>query len=399
MRYTQFPKSLLFALCMAAASPAVAQDAPCGGFGVSGTWIGGSQDSSVIDTLDSYAEQMALVVGGSDYVAFFSLDSTTDVRIEAAGRGSGDPMIDLLAGTGGIIMSDDDSGGDGASRIETTLDAGDYCVAVRSFDGSPMTSFVRVGRMEHEPLTMGIPDMADPQSSGGCDAAVEIGGLNSSATGSAFDVPHWQFTLDQPAAVTIRAENEDADPVITLFDSAENYIAENDDFDGLNAQIDLAEPLEAGTYCINVTALSNDGLPITVSVTEYDAQAALMALYARGEAAPAIGGDIPITDLGTLETRLRQDVQVTDNVTWFSLDMADDGLLVVEAIGNGDTDPWLVVYDDLGREVGMNDDYGNGLDSLVMARVQYGTYLIGVRQYDGGQGFLRLVAERYVRAR
>jgi hypothetical protein len=58
-----------------------------------------------------------------------------------------------------------------------------------------------------------------------------------------------------------------------------------------------------------------------------------------------------------------------------------------------------VVYDDLGREIGRNDDYGDGLDSLVMARVQSGTYIVGVRQYDSGQGFIRLLAERYVRAK
>jgi hypothetical protein len=99
-----------------------------------------------------------------------------------------------------------------------------------------------------------------------------------------------------------------------------------------------------------------------------------------------------------LASRARQDVPATEIVTWFTVDIAESSLLVVEAIGAANSDPWLVVYDDLGRQVGVNDDYGDGLDSLVMARVQPGTYIVGVRKYEGGQGFVRLLLERYVRA-
>ena len=156
--------------------------------------------------------------------------------------------------------------------------------------------------------------------------------------------------------------------------------------------------MDAGTYCIAVSALSDENAPITVSVTEYDAEEALQSLYARGEAAPPLDGSIPFTELGILESRIRQDVQANDDVTWFTLEVEDNSLLVVEAIGGGNSDPWLVVYDDLGREIGQNDDYGDGLDSLVMARVQSGVYIVGVRQYDSNSGLIRLLAERYVRA-
>ncbi len=166
----------------------------------------------------------------------------------------------------------------------------------------------------------------------------------------------------------------------------------------MNSRLDLTDPLAAGTYCLGVTALSDNTAPITVSINEYDAEEALLNLYARGEAAPPLDGSVPITDLGVLTSRMRQDVQATEDVTWFSLDFDDAGLLVVEAIANGNSDPWLVVYDDLGRQVGVNDDYGDGLDSMIAARLQAGTYLIGVRLFDGNQGFVRLLAERYVRA-
>jgi hypothetical protein len=394
-------KSTALAIAMLGlAAPAFAQAQLCGGTGAAGQWIGGDEGASDITTADSYQEQMALVLGGNEYVALFTLSEATDVRVEAAGRGAGDPIIDLLDNTGGVILTDDDSGGNASSRGETYLEAGTYCMSLRSYDGGPMTAFVRIGRQDQEPLTDGISAGGGGGSSaeGSCETATPLGTLGSTAAASANDTPYWSFTLDAPSAVSVTAENETADPVITLYGPNDFYIDENDDFDGLNSRIDVVDPLDAGTYCVAVSALSDDSAPITVSVSAYDAAAALQSLYARGEAAPPLDGSIPVTDLGLLESRNRQDVQASDDVTWYSVDVADSSLLVVEAIAAGNSDPWLVVYDDLGREVGQNDDYGDGLDSLVMARVQDGTYIIGVRQYDGGQGFVRLLIERYVRA-
>ncbi|WP_019955599.1 DVUA0089 family protein [Yoonia vestfoldensis] len=379
------------------ASPVLAQSL-CGGAGTGGQWIGGDEASSDISTTDTYREQMALVLGGNDYVALFSLSQATDVRLEAAGRGSGDPLIDLLAADGSLILSDDDSGGNAASRAETSLEAGTYCMAMRSYDGGPMTAFVRIGRQEHEPLTDGINTQGDPGISGSCAEAVPIGPLGSTVNGSATDTPYWSFTLDEPTAISITAVNESADPVITLYDAAENYITENDDFDGLNSRIDRTEPLAAGTYCINVTALSDETLPITLSVSAYDPAAALIAIYDRGEAAPPLDGTVPVTDLGLLGTRVRQDVNASSRTSWFTVDVDSSSLLMIEAIGNSNSDPVLVVYDDLGREIGQNDDYGGSLDSLIAARVQPGTYIIGVRKYDDGVGLIRLLVERYVPA-
>ena len=397
MTRLNFKTTVVASLMLGAASPALAQDI-CGGFGDSGQWIGGDEASSDITTADAYREQMALVLGGNDYVSLFTLSAPTDVRVEAAGRGSGDPIIDLLDSTGGMILSDDDSGGNAASRAETTLEAGTYCMSMRSYDGGPMTAFVRIGRQDQEPLTEGVDIGGSSDPAGSCESATPFGALGGSVSASVDETPFWSFELDGQTPITITAENETADPVITLYGPGETYIDENDDFDGLNSRLEVSDSLAAGTYCLAVTALSDDSAPITISIKEYDAEEALQGLYARGEAAPPLDGSIEVTDLGALASRLRQDVQATEDVTWFSLDFDDAGLLVVEAIANGDSDPWLVVYDDLGRRIGENDDYGDGLDSLVMARLQPGTYIIGVRQYDGGQGFVRLLAERYVRA-
>lgn len=397
MAFSSFKSTTIAALMLGAASPALAQDNICGGTGSSGVWVGGDEARSDITAADTYREQMALVLGGNEYVSLFTISAPTDVRIEAAGRGSGDTIIDLLDSRGNVILSDDDSGGNAASRAETSLEAGTYCMTLRSYDGGPMTAFVRIGKQEHEPLTDGISE-APGGDENSCAEATPFGALETSMSASVNDTPYWSFTLDALTPLTITADNETADPVITLYGPDEEYIAENDDFDGLNSRIDIADPLIPGTYCLGVAALSDDSAPITISIDRYDPEEALQSLYARGEIAPPLDGSVTVTDLGPLLSRMLQDAPAGTDVTWFSLDLEEAGLLVVEAIGGGNSDPWLVVFDDLGREIGQNDDYGDGLDSLVMARLQEGTYIIGVRQFDGGQGFVRLLAERYVRA-
>lgn len=397
MRHLNLKSHTLSILLLTAATPALAQDNFCAGIGADGVWIGDDRANSNIAMTDTYREQMALLLGDNQYVSLFTLSDPTDVRVEAEGRGSGDPIIDLFDQNGSVILSDDDSGGNAAARAETTLQAGTYCMAMRSYDGGPMTAFVRIGRQDHEPLTTGV-DAETSLAASSCQGAAELGGLGTSVTASVNDAPFWRFTLDTASPVTVTAENEDADPVLMLYDQNDDLIAENDDFDGLNSRINIIEPLEPGTYCLEVAALDDNDAPIVISLGAYDAAAALQGMYDRGEIAPPLDGSVMVTDLGVLESRLRQDLQVTENVSWYSVDMTAPGLLLIEAIGGADTDAWLIVFDDLGREIGMNDDYGDSLDSFVAARVQDGTFIIGVRQYEGGQGLVRLLAERYVRA-
>ena len=107
----------------AAASAAAAQDF-CGGASANGQWIGGAEGTSDVATAGAPMEQMALALMQNEYVALFSVSAPTEVRLEAQGRGSGDPVIDLRDEAGAIVASDDDSGGNGASRAETALQPG-----------------------------------------------------------------------------------------------------------------------------------------------------------------------------------------------------------------------------------------------------------------------------------
>ncbi len=384
-----------------AATGAYAQDSNlCGGVGANGQWLGGDEASSDISRSADYLEQMALVLLRNEYVALFTMSEPGEVRIEAEGRGSGDTVIDLRDAAGNLVISDDDSGGNGASRAETFLDSGTYCVSLRSFDGSPLTGFVRVGRPEHAALTAGFGATSMP-AGGECDlsraAPITLG---QPVTRSVDDTPFYSLVLDQPTAISLTAENPDADPVLALYDGQGNWLAENDDFDGLNSRIDMADPLAPGQYCVALRALSDSGLPITTTAKVYDPEEVMMNLYARGEAAPPLDGSYPVKNLGEISTRLREDANVGGDAAWYSVDVFDGGLLLVEAIAQGQGDPVLTMYDDLGRQVAHNDDHGGSLDSMITTRIQPGTYLIAVRQLDNSlQGVIRLVFERYVPAR
>lgn len=369
-----------------------------------GQWIGGTAASSDIATADSHREQMALVLSGNQHVTMFSLSSSTTVRVEAAGRGAGDPTVGIFDENGAEIGGDDDSGGGGAARAELSLDAGSYCVTTASYDGSPMTAFVRIGRIEQEALTTGISSpssTAAPTSRIDCDGAPMIGTLDGmiSASGAVDDNPIWRFALPANTPLSITAENEAADPTLLLTDATGEFIAENDDYDGLNSRIDVPTALEPGDYCIEVGALSDTTQPITLTVNVYDPQAALMGLYARGEAAPPQNGMVEITDLGTLQNRLRTDAPITADATWYSFTAPESGFLLLEAIGQGTVvDPWIALFDDRGRQIAQNDDFGDTLDSQITTRIVPGDYMLAVKQVGEGAGFVRILAERFIPA-
>lgn len=394
--------AVLSATLLGIASPVAAQEL-CGGAGAGGQWIGGSEEASDIASADTFKEQMALVLGGNQYVSLFNVSEAASVRIEAQGRGSGDPYIDIINESGDVIASDDDSGGEGASRAELDLDAGIYCMTMASYDGAPMTAFVRVGLQGHEALTPGVSDTPSAEGEGSCTDAVDLGTLDAglSFEESVDAAPFLRFTLASDMAITLTASNEDADPTITLYDAEENYLDENDDFVGLNSRLDMADPLPAGDYCIGLGALNDTSAPILVEVSEYDPVAAQNGLYDRGEQAPPLDGTYPVISLGELDTRLRQDGQVTDTAIWYSVDITQPGLLVIEAVSiSPEGDPWLALFDDFGREVGINDDFGEGYDSFLAARVTAGTYMIAVKEISAGTtSKIRIGLERYIPAK
>ena len=396
----------------AASSPAFAQDF-CGGMGAMGLWANGTEAASDLSQSSTAFDLTGLgLSAGNQAVGLFTLSQSANLRVEAVGQGGVDPVLDLYDETGRLILNDDDSGGNLAARGEINLAVGRYCVAVRDFSGTAGAVDLRIGLSDRDPaLTMGLdagtgsyagvtPCTADTPATvlgaGALSQAELSAGI--SQTGSVASTPYYRFGLSAPTAVTIQAENSAADPYIYLYGPDGRLLAENDDHMGLDSQIDMADPLPAGSYCIAMRALSDQNAPVTVTLRDYDPMRAMQQMYEALEASPPIGGSYPITDLGAISGQFVRDVSVSGKAQWFLVSMPEDGLLLIDAVGMGNSDPILALYDPVGRELAYNDDSGSGYDSQIAQPLGGGSYLVGLRQYDNSAGMVRLVIQRFVAA-
>jgi hypothetical protein len=403
---------------------AVAQAPSCGGLGASGAWIAGDRAASDIATAaEALTREAQEVPRNGEVVTLFFLGADMVVRLEArAGAMGGDPVLELYDAAGGMVVTDDDSGGLLDARAETQLQAGEYCLIVRGFADSPLTADIRVGRLEHAALTEGLrggffdpdggadgPDFvgiqpclptteATPLTRGPIDAALAQGGAQ--ATNTVTGTPYYRFTLDRPQGLSLRAANEAADPYIYLFDGTGALIAENDDYDSLNSRIDITTPLAAGTYCVGMRALSDPDLPVTLSVLAFDAEAAAAELVVTGEAAPPLDGSWPVRAMGALPPVTVRDLRVAGTrAEWLSFEIVAPTVLLIDAVEVSDSDPLMILYDAGGTEIAFNDDANGTLNSQILVRLDPGLYLLAVRQYsDAAQGTIRLTTERFVRA-
>lgn len=413
-----FTKLTLTGVLMLGAStlPALAQEdtsALCGGAGAGAQWAGTTREASDISTAADYLGLIGNIPAGGDLTTLFTVSSPMMVRVEAMPTDAGDTVIDLRDASGMVVLSDDDGGGFLASRGEISLDPGTYCLVTSSYDGSDLLAELRVSSLEQEALTPGLGGdgggfgaMCTPETEatpfrpeGSLDAELETG---ISRTASIASEPFYRFTLDAAQSISITAENPDADPVLSLYDDNGQLLAENDDFDGLNSRIDFIDGLQAGTYCIALDSLSDETAPVTVSVNAFSEEQYMRGLYNNAEASPPLDGSYPVEALGVLEGRLRKDVREGDDLVWVSFEVNEPGLVLIEGIATAGNDPMLTLFDDLGRRIDQNDDYGGSYDSQIAARVNSGTYVLAIGRpggYYGTPGVTRLAIERFTPAR
>ena len=405
------------------ATPALAQEVPsCGGVGAEGAWIGGDAAASDVSTAEAALTLDAEVPIAGRTVALLRLSQPTGLRVEAAAP-DGDPYLALLDADGAEVASDDDGGGALDARAEADLPAGDYCLVVRSYAASALPVTLAAGTIEHEPITAGeaapapAPETAAPEGAGAfaatcegrgprrplADAPIDAAMLSAGVSGTATlaDTRTWGFALSEPAALTVTATSADGDPVLGLHRDDGTLIAENDDTDGLNSRVDTPAALPAGAYCLELDDLNGDGNAITVALAAFDPQADRLRRIADAEIPPAPSDPVAVEDLGPLDTAVLTEIGATSEAAWFAFDLPEGGVLLSEAVGVGDVDPALRLFDRLGRVVAENDDApGGGLDSFLVTRVLPGRYVMAVRLVSDGQtGPVRLLLERYVPAR
>ncbi|MEL6582334.1 MAG: hypothetical protein AAFQ36_00755 [Pseudomonadota bacterium] len=409
---TSISKTLLLSAAVCAvAGTAQAQSSAANICGDPSTeWATGSSETADLSFVPFPMDAEVNASGEIRALRAFRVSAPTFARIEARVDGFvGDPTLTLLNADGLQIDFDDDSGGALNSRLEVELQPGTYCAAVAGFGTETFSAALRIGRMEHDAITEGSVVVDDPTcaptteailvSEGDTSAMLEAGPFQNVA--SAGSAPFYRFTLAETTPITLTAENPAADPVLRLFNNDGMEIAMNDDFDGLNSRIDLDQGLAAGTYCVSITALGDDTVPIAFGLEAYDEASFLSALYDRGDTAPPLDGSYPVEDLGTLDSLLRRDLRITPTATWISFDMPEDGLALISAVSLTDGDPLVRLFDEFGREQGSNDDSGDDLNALLPAVIGRGTYLLAVTDLGADDGTMRtrLVIERFVPAR
>ncbi|MEM9009589.1 MAG: PPC domain-containing protein [Pseudomonadota bacterium] len=375
-------------------------------------WIGGDEATANLSTAVAPIEQALEVDGTSRSFVRFRVDGDADVRLEAAGQDGADPVAELVALDGRLISEDDDSGGNLASRIETTIGEGTYCLTVRGYYDDQMMTDIRIGLQSQEAMTVGgsggsygtsvctAETAAAELVDGTLDAALSTSGQITTG-GTADGAPFHRFRLEAPTQLSITAENENADPVLTLYDEQGSVLAENDDFDGLNSRLDFVEALPAGTYCIGLTALSDSQQRIELTVAAFDEAQFLQSAYARGEMSPPPGSDYPVDDLGPLATTLSNDFVLTGSARWIRFEVSEPSLVLINALGSASgMDTRLALFTEAGRRLDENDDFGGGFDSRLVTPVDPGVYMIALTTVGGSgtAGAARLIVERYIRA-
>ena len=193
--------------------------------------------------------------GGVD---FYTLTVTTDATLITDLTSDDFDTFLVLFDTGNpdeviptnLLASNDDHGLGLNSQISLNLTAGTYLIGVFAFSGSGGSGVYTLQ------VTEAIPTVVNPISLG----VTVTGSLSASGA-----VDHYVFTLDQSTTVSIDLTSENFDPTLELHAtddpqqaSFSTFVAFDDDGgEGLNSRI--LEVLEAGTYLINVSSLSNAG--------------------------------------------------------------------------------------------------------------------------------------------
>ena len=321
-----------------------------------------------------------------------------------------DTMLILEDSFNAEVGFDDDSGGgtDSFINIPDIMPAGDYCVMVDSYDGTPGQFNMTISEWTIEAETSGYNGGMIFDPCGDVDLTTVVsapmmpGGpaqtFHQTLTGGA---SFFQFTLAAPMDLRVTSSSDYLDTVLSLHDADRFEIAYNDDYEGMgtNSRILSGGALPAGQYCVAVTPYSGDAVgQFSLEIIELTQEAMLAEAYARGEMLPG-DNEVTFTDLGLVERSLRNAI-ASDSTEWFLFEVPEDSLIVADATTNGDISR-LVVFDYEGSGLEINRaewDYYSQSVQLVQ-NLSAGVYALAVVRDDigGGVGPSRLSLQRFVR--
>lgn len=203
----------------------------------------------------------------------------------------------------------------------------------------------------------------------------------SPATGqieTAYDSDWFSITLSPSASYSFTLNGSTlTDPMLELYDSSGNYLQSNDDYNGLNSQIDYI-PYTAGTYYLAARGYSTATGSYTLAVTQSAGPAAIQDDYvasALTTGTVTVGG----TASGTVEESYDND--------WFRVSLSANTTYEIALNGTSLNDPFLELYDSSGVLLTSDDDSGTDNNSLIsFAPTTSGTFYLGARGYSSATG-------------
>jgi hypothetical protein len=251
------------------------------------------------------------------------------LRIDAA-SGELDTYLTVLDASGAVVAENDDfSGLD--SRVEATLEPGEYCVSVRDLGGrsGPFTLALSEAAFTPPPMPCEDPTRTSALASGfgpGAAPVTQDGLVEPDILQS------WHtLSVTEPVSARIDVSSEIFDTMVDLHDMSGGFIAGNDDGPdgGTDSRLEVA--LDPGDYCVTVRGFGDSiGLYEVTLAAVGDTAAPGLDPLPTGDLDPATAAEIE--DMGVLETEVRSYTISSEPTLWTSFTVETGGAMTVQGM-------------------------------------------------------------------
>ncbi|XOV86948.1 MAG: C13 family peptidase [Pseudomonadota bacterium] len=342
-----------------------------------GSSVGGYRVRATTGAEDTCGNASNPTVVGLNSTTACSLDFENDqdvfvLQVPTAGvitvfsSGLLDTFATALDVEGEVLASSDDDGADANFELTGEIEAGTYAIIVQGFNEEETGAYELVVQFQ--------PAQQTADSCGtSADDALNLESRTPQACRIEFegDRDYFSVTLSAPGVLNVTTIG-DTDTIGTLFGADGALLGEDDD-SGTAINFAITAQLDAGTYLLEVRGYGE-------TVGNYS-----IALSITGEDSCGLSFETALNVVVPSSTNCA--LEGEGDSDFFSLSLANPGLLSIRSLGETDTFAYLYNSDRVLLE--SDDDSAGEGNFLLEGELAAGTYLIEVR------GFNREVAGAY----
>ncbi len=322
--------------------------------------------SSQIDTFDDIDAVRIYLTAGQQYV--FNLSG-------AAGGGGTlvDPYLSLFNSRLELLTFDDDGGAGYDSRIIFTPNSSEfYYLAASSSDGELGTYTIKT-------TVQGVP-AGDILASTSTGSSLVVGGSKSGVIDFSGDQDWHAVSLTAGQTYRLNLQGAGATPldsVLRLYDTAGRLIAYNDDAgDSIDSELTFTASY-TGVHYVSAGAFEDETGSYSLQVS----------------AAPLLDFSDDVVFVLPPEAEFRSQVETSGDIDAVAVSLASNQFYTFNAIGDGNLDTLLRLYDSQGALVASNDDFGSSQNSQIVYRSSIsGTFYLTVTGFGGSTGSYALTS-------